>query len=248
MAGGLASKAYRSGISLGPLATASSHFTISTGIRCHAAQYGRHAAGGAVPAFVEFFIFPDGCDQVDMFLLIWADLSGALAICLAIPKRLWCRGRLRTRRSRYSVVGGIGCTVSCRRVGEFDEVIVVDLADASVVAAVAASHAVGLDGMIALGPIADVEVVDVLLDDVVAAEPDEVIPVAHLVFHFGLAGLARRGSKSVRRSSTPASRVMSPIFAVVDFLDALHDNFSDAGAAGRRRLSSPFRRPACWFP
>ena len=39
----------------------------------------------------------------------------------------------------------------------------------------------------ALGdPVADVEVVDVLLDDVVAAEPGEVVPVADLVLHFRL--------------------------------------------------------------
>ena len=44
--------------------------------------------------------------------------------------------------------------------------------------------------MHAAEPVADVEVVDVLLDDVIAAEPVEVVPVAHLVFHFGLAGLA----------------------------------------------------------
>ena len=56
---------------------------------------------------------------------------------------------------------------------------------------VAAAHAVGLDRMIVLDPVADVEVVDVLLADVVAAEPDEVIPVAHLVFHFGHRPAAR---------------------------------------------------------
>ena len=31
----------------------------------------------------------------------------------------------------------------------------------------------------------------VLLDDVIAAEPGEVVPVANLVFHFGLLGSAR---------------------------------------------------------
>ena len=42
-----------------------------------------------------------------------------------------------------------------------------------------------LTGIAALEPVDDVEVVDVLLDDVIAAEPGEVVPVAHLVFHFG---------------------------------------------------------------
>ncbi len=40
-----------------------------------------------------------------------------------------------------------------------------------------------------LHPVRDVEVVDVLLDDVVAAQPVEVVPVAHLVLHFGLSRL-----------------------------------------------------------
>ena len=44
-----------------------------------------------------------------------------------------------------------------------------------------------LIGILALEPVDHVEIVDVLLDDVVAAEPGEVVPVAHLVVHFGFA-------------------------------------------------------------
>ena len=40
-----------------------------------------------------------------------------------------------------------------------------------------AAHAVGFDRMRAFEPVDDVDVVDVLLDDVVAAEPGEVVPV-----------------------------------------------------------------------
>ena len=43
----------------------------------------------------------------------------------------------------------------------------------------------GADRVGVLDPVADVDVVDVLLDDVVAAEPVEVVPVAHLVLHLG---------------------------------------------------------------
>ena len=122
-----------------------------------------------------------------MLLLIWA---AAFGFCLAI-------------RFAFRALDGFGhggpsirllaaLAVEFRAVGisEFDEVIIIDLSNAPIIAAVAATHAVGLYGMIALGPIADVEIMDVLLDDVVAAYPDEVIPVAHLVFHFGLAGFA----------------------------------------------------------
>ena len=40
-------------------------------------------------------------------------------------------------------------------------------------------------------PVGHVQIVNVLLDDVIAAEPDKVVPVAHLVFHFGLIRLSR---------------------------------------------------------
>ena len=70
------------------------------------------------------------------------------------------------------------------RVFEFDGVMVEDFA---VVRAFAGFGAVaaGADRVTAFEPVDDVEIVDVLFDDVVAADPDEVIPVAHLVFHFG---------------------------------------------------------------
>src|SRR5678815_4924731 len=46
------------------------------------------------------------------------------------------------------------------------------------------THAVGPNGIGILHPVHHIQVVDVLLDDVIAASPNEVIPVAHLVFHF----------------------------------------------------------------
>src|SRR5262249_48864228 len=45
--------------------------------------------------------------------------------------------------------------------------------------------------LVAHGPGADVEVVDVLLDVEVAGQPGEVVPVAHLPFHVGPVLLAR---------------------------------------------------------
>ena len=61
------------------------------------------------------------------------------------------------------------------------EDIAVVLADAHL----AAAHAVGFLRVFAHDPVADVEIVDVLLDDVVAAEPVEEVPVAHLVLQLG---------------------------------------------------------------
>src|SRR5438876_9176932 len=47
------------------------------------------------------------------------------------------------------------------------------------------AHAVSADGMAFLHPVHHVEVMNVLFHDMVAADPDEVIPVPHLVFHLG---------------------------------------------------------------
>src|SRR5262249_21202018 len=46
-----------------------------------------------------------------------------------------------------------------------------------------AAHADRVDRRMADGPVHDVEVVDVLLDDMVAAQPGEVVPVPKLVDH-----------------------------------------------------------------
>ena len=65
----------------------------------------------------------------------------------------------------------------------------------------------------------DVEVVDVLLDDVVAAEPVEVVPVAHLVFHFGLLRLARLATHRPRAVPVDARADDVADRAVVELLD-----------------------------
>ena len=77
--------------------------------------------------------------------------------------------------------------------------MVEDFAVVQAFASFAAALAAGFDRVTAFDPVDDVEVVDVLLDDVVAANPDEVIPVAHLVFHFGelAAGLLLRVRRAV---------------------------------------------------
>ena len=75
-------------------------------------------------------------------------------------------------------------------IGELDGVVIEDLAHVLAHADLAAAHALGLARMRLHDPVGDVEVVDVLLDDVVAAEPVEVVPVADLVLHFGLARFA----------------------------------------------------------
>ena len=75
-------------------------------------------------------------------------------------------------------------------IGELDGVVVEDFAEVLADADLPAAHAVGLHRVPLGDPVAHVDVVDVLLDDVVAREPGEVVPVADLVLEFGLAGLA----------------------------------------------------------
>src|SRR5262245_47252050 len=77
------------------------------------------------------------------------------------------------------------------RVFVFDREVVVNLAMPLAGAGLpAAETGDGFHRMGAEDPIHDVEVVDVLLDNVVAAEPREVVPVFELPFDVAPAGLA----------------------------------------------------------
>ncbi len=75
-------------------------------------------------------------------------------------------------------------------VGVLDGVVIEDLAVVGTDPHLPAPDALGFEGVILHGPVDKVEGVDGLLDDQVAAEPVEVVPVAHLILHFGLAWLA----------------------------------------------------------
>src|SRR5580704_3526713 len=72
----------------------------------------------------------------------------------------------------------------------FNGVMVEDLPVLLIGPNLAAAHAPALHGVVLLDPVSDVEIVDVLLDDVIAAEPDVVVPVPKLVLHFAFALLA----------------------------------------------------------
>ena len=76
-------------------------------------------------------------------------------------------------------------------VGVLHEGVVKDLRLAAVTAHAlfTAAHAVGHDRVIVHDPVANIEVVDVLLADLVAAGPDEVVPVVALELHIGHARL-----------------------------------------------------------
>ena len=59
-----------------------------------------------------------------------------------------------------------------------DKVMVEDLTEFLAGANLSAAHALGFDGvLITFHPVADVQIVNVLLDNVIAAQPVEVIPI-----------------------------------------------------------------------
>src|SRR5690606_24041409 len=74
-------------------------------------------------------------------------------------------------------------------VRKLDEVVIEDLAVVRAGAYEAAALSLCVYRITLLHPVGHVDVVDVLLGDVVAAEPVKVVPVTHLVLHLGLAGL-----------------------------------------------------------
>ena len=121
-------------------------------------------------------------------------------------------------------------------IGVFDRMVVEDVAVFLAGANLAAAHALGFDGVAVLDPIANVEVVDVLLADVVAAEPGEEIPIADLVFQLGKIcrerkaawpGCRRSNSSEARRGRRSRHR---------ECFESLPDTTADGGAAGRRQL------------
>ena len=63
--------------------------------------------------------------------------------------------------------------------------VVEDFAGVGTLLVGAPAHAPRADGVTAQHPVGHVEVVDVLLDDVVAAKPVEHVPILHLVLHLG---------------------------------------------------------------
>src|ERR1041385_8061152 len=164
------------------------------GVGAHAAQDGGHAALGAVLGFVVGLVIADGVEQVVVLLLIrifGAFLFVAPGVVAADDMAADVAIALRA----HDVLGNIAPTAidvaalaeAARAIGvfELDGVVVEDFAVIRAFAHFAAAHAMRADGIALLDPVDDIEVVNVLLADMVAAKPDEVIPVAHLVLHLG---------------------------------------------------------------
>ena len=201
---------------------------------------------GPVPALVVLLAVADRRDQVEVFLLV------------GVPTSAWDRGR-----SRRHALGAVDVSPSplpgvrdlaalavhlrAVLVGELDEVVVVDLAHAaSWIAAVtldAEPMPLASTGWSPLTQLQTSRLWTCCSQMWSPREPDEVVPVAHLVFHFGLAGLAIAEPDGAAVPVDP-QRISSPSDAVLDLLDPAEELACCGGVAGRRPPSVPSRRPA----
>ena len=87
-------------------------------------------------------------------------------------------------RLGVALVTALAVDAHAVRIGEFHVVVVINLAPLLVHALLTAAHAGGGLRMAADEPVGDVDVVNVLLVDVITAQPGEVIPVVALVHEF----------------------------------------------------------------
>ena len=72
------------------------------------------------------------------------------------------------------------------RIGELDKVMIEDLSVIDAIADLAPALPLRFNGVRVFKPVRDIQIVYVLFYDVVATQPIEVIPVAHLVFELTL--------------------------------------------------------------
>src|SRR5262249_44546179 len=103
------------------------------------------------------------------------------AVSVAVPLALGPDERLGDVIGAPLDLPGHAQDVGSAREFVVDREVVVALAALRLGVDLAAAHADGADGVGAEGPAGDVEVVHVLLDEMVAAEPEVVVPVADLV-------------------------------------------------------------------
>ena len=171
----------------------------------HAAHDGRQSAVSSVLAFVIRRVVTNGGEQVVMLGLVRIVFGGFATVFPGVCSRDFCSADVGVTFASVSMLGDAVLAtsdvsaltehLSAVVVGVFDGEVVEDFSVLLVGTNLATAHSLAFDGVaVAFYPVTDVEVVDVLLADVVAAQPCVVVPVAKLVFHFAadlIAGLAR---------------------------------------------------------
>ena len=75
-------------------------------------------------------------------------------------------------------------------VGEFNQVVIKDFAMVFPVSDFTTALPLSRDREVIGEPVDDIDVVNVLFQNMVPTQPIKIIPIAHLIFHFGLSRLA----------------------------------------------------------
>ena len=117
-------------------------------------------------------------------------------------------------------------------IGELDRMMVKNLAVLFADANLPSARATGFDRRPLHDPIADVQVMDMLFDDMIAAEPREVVPVADLMLHLRFARFTRLDPDAsgvevgTQELNFTDRAVMDSVdhFAVLDFVSQMMPN------------------------
>lgn len=165
---------------------------LAAGVSGFTAHDGSDAGLGDLSGFIELLVLSDGRHEVHVLLDVGvATLSGAPRLTGLEGNRAGRVGGTVGAHDEFAHIGVsvVDLTALAVHTGSigilvFHCEVIPDFAGA--LQSFAAAHTIGADRMRALDPVADVDVMDVLLDDMITAEPQVVIPVAELILHIGL--------------------------------------------------------------
>jgi hypothetical protein len=118
------------------------------------------------------------------------EADDGLVVALEADRPLGAEGVMGETSPTAGDLAAFAETAHAAGVGELDRMMIEDFADARGDADLAPAHADGLNRCLAGEPVANINPMHVLFDNVIATEPDEMIPVVDLVMHLAHAGTA----------------------------------------------------------
>lgn len=152
---------------------------------------------GDIAGFVDGVALADAIDEVDVFLFVGVGVGvteapgaavGGLDPVAAVTGAFGAEDGFFDFIVAVIDLAALAEHADAVGVFEFDGEVVVDVAIDGGGSGLASAEAGGADGVGLEDPVHDIEVMDVLFDDVVTAEPGEIVPVAELPFDIGPAG------------------------------------------------------------
>ena len=162
-------------------------------VSCHTPEDGSHRTLGTILSFIVGNIVADRVEEVIVLLLIGV-LSIPPNLQLFSPRMmspvdfgaaLAAMSMLRDAVPATHLMTALAVHSGAISIFEFHRVVVKNFPVVDTHADLCTAHAIGADREVIFQPVDDIQIMNVLLGDMVSADPDEVIPVAHLVFHFG---------------------------------------------------------------